>query len=289
MERILIIGRNSYLAINFERWLNQWPKKYKIEKISVRTKDWKTQNWSDFDVVINFAAIVHNSTESNNTKLFNAINRDLAFEIAKKAKKDGVNQYIFMSTMSVYGINKGSITQKTLVNPHESYGRSKLEGERMISTLIDENFFVAIIRPPMVYGPGAPGNYQRLSTLAKVTPIFPKFNNKRSMIYIDNLSNYIVKVIEKKVNGIHYPQNENYVNVQDMVKEIANNHNKKIYFTDIFNKILLSLEKNSIQKVMGDLYYDMELSNSLIDNYTVINFKDSIYKSELKIKEIQRE
>lgn len=289
MKRILIIGKNSYLAINFERWLNQWPGKYKIERISVRTEDWKNQNWSIFDVVINFAGIVHNSIDSDNEELFYAVNRDLAFEIAEKAKKEGVNQYVFMSTMSVYGINMGFITKETSLNPQDNYGKSKLEAERMISTLIDEKFFVAIIRPPMVYGPGAPGNYQRLSNLAKITPVFPKFNNKRSMIYIDNLSNYIVKLIDRKSNGVHYPQNNNYVNVQSMVKEIAKNHNKKIYFTDVFNKILLSLASNSIHKVMGDLYYDMELSNELIDDYAVINFEDSIYSSELKIKESSNE
>lgn len=289
MKRILIIGKNSYLAINFEKWLKQWPEKYVVKRISVRNGEWKTQKWSNYNVVINFAGIVHNSAHKDNEDIFNSVNRDLAFEIAKKAKREGINQYIYMSTMSVYGINNGRISKDTILNPQSNYGKSKLEGEKVVTMLVDENFTVSIIRPPMVYGPGSPGNYQKLSNLAKFSPIFPKLNNKRSMIFIDNLSNYIVRLIDNRVAGIHYPQNRNYVNVQNMVNEIAKNHNKKIYFTDIFNKILFSLKIKSIHKVMDNLYYDMELSNSYFDNYSVINFEDSIYKSELQNKEVQNE
>src|SRR5699024_5691053 len=124
----------------------------------------------------------------------------------------------------------GVITKDTSCNPKTAYGKSKLEAENLLLELQDEKFNISIVRPPMVYGPNTVGNYVSLSKLAKITPVFPNIDNQRSMIYIDNLSEFIRLLIKNSQKGILFPQNEEYVSTIDLVKEISSNHGKKIYF-----------------------------------------------------------
>ena len=102
------------------------------------------------------------------------MNRDLAYETARKAEGEGVGQFIFLSSMSVYGIENGVINKDTPLNPNTAYGKSKLEAEELIKKLEDESFIIAILRPPMVYGKDCRGNYPRLAGLALRTLIFQR-------------------------------------------------------------------------------------------------------------------
>src|SRR5690606_7124221 len=117
-------------------------------------------------VVIHVAGIAHVKETKENADLYYKVNRDLAFEVAKKAKNEGVKQFIFLSSMSVYGIETGIIKINTPTNPKTNYGRSKLEAEELISSIESDSFKVAILRPPMIYGKGCKGNYIRLANLA---------------------------------------------------------------------------------------------------------------------------
>src|SRR5699024_450683 len=101
--------------------------------------------------------------------------------------------------MSVYGLEEGVIDDNTPLNPTTHYGKSKLQAEEKINELNNNSFKVAIVRPPMIYGKGCKGNYQRLRRLALITPVFPYIDNKRSMIYIDNLRAFI-SILRDKTN-----------------------------------------------------------------------------------------
>jgi len=152
-----------------------------------------------------------------------------------------------------------------------------LEAERLLQKLSDEEFKAAIVRPPMIYGKDCPGNYQRLRKLALKTPIFPKIDNKRSMIYIDNLSEFLRILIDRTKQGIFCPHNKEYVNTSKLVQQIAVNNNKNIYLTEIFNPILKLLKLNVINKMFGTLIYK---ENQL--NGKFINFEESIRLTEEK-------
>ena len=160
--------------------------------------------FSGYDSVFHVAGIAHIKETIKNRDLYFSVNRDLAYEVAKKAKEDGVRQFVFLSTMSVYGLNTGIIDNNTPEAPKNAYGRSKLEAEKLIRELEAANFQVAIIRPPMVYGKGAKGNYQRLSKFAQKSPIFPDYNNQRSMLYIDNLCEFVRLIIIHVSTGIFF-------------------------------------------------------------------------------------
>ena len=284
MKRILITGENSYIGTSFEKWLAKYPDKYMVDLISLRDESWKVKDFSKYDVVYHVAGIAHRKETDENRELYFEVNRDLAYEIAKKSKQDGVKQFIFLSTMSVYGLESGVIDEHTPLKPKSNYGKSKLQAEELIKPLEDDNFKVAITRPPMVYGKGCKGNYPRLAKLAKITPIFPDIGNKRSMIYIDNLSELVRLLIDDNANGLFCPQNEEYVNTSEMVRLIAELHSKKVKLTKLFNPLLRSFDISTMNKVFGDLVYEKTMSE-YESNYRVCGFKESIDQTEMEIQQ----
>lgn len=279
MKRILITGKNSYVGNSFADWVSKYPEKYEIEKISLRTDDWKLMDFSKYDVVLHVAGIAHRKETLKNKDLYFKVNQDLTFDVAKKAKKEGVNHFIFLSSMSVYGMEAGIITTKTIPRPNTYYGKSKLKAEKLIKQLNDKTFKVAILRPPMVYGKGCKGNYVKLAKFALKSPLFPNITNKRSMIFNYNLSEFIRLIIDDKKEGLFFPQNREYVKTTDMVREIAKVNGKNIIFTRLFNPLINLLKFSIIKKVFGDLYYDKELS--IYDkDYIVAEFIRSINITE---------
>lgn len=282
MKKILITGKNSYVGSSFENWLGHYPEEYEVKKISLRDDSWKNKDFSSYDTVLHAAGIVHLKETEENKDLYYEVNRDLAFEVAKKAKDEGVSQFIFLSTMSVYGIETGVIKRDTVPNPKNNYGKSKLEAEKLIELLNDDSFKVAILRPPIIYGKGCKGNYVKLSKLAVKSPIFPAIDNKRSMIFIDNLSEFIKKLVDHNKGGYYYPQNEEYVCTSELVRLIAKYHNKRVYLTKLLNPIFFIFKIKIVKKVFGNLVYEKEMSEYKEVEYRLINFKKSVESTEAK-------
>lgn len=282
-KRILITGRNSYVGNQLAEWLNKESEKYSIVKESVRDGKWKEIDFSNFDVVVHVAGIAHLKESKENVPSYYKINRDLAVSVAKEAKNAGVSQFVFISTMNVYGIEEGTISRSTEENPKTAYGKSKLEAEILIRSLHTNDFIVSVLRPPMIYGVGCKGNYQLLSRFSKRIRVFPAINNNRSMLYIDNLSEIIKIIIEKKKHGYFFPQNQEFVNTSNMVKKIRGVHKKDILLLKGFSRVIDILKKRNekIRKVFGDLVYDKELS-SFEEKYNVVSFEESIRITELK-------
>lgn len=287
MKKILVTGANSYIGTSFKNWVSQYQNEYKVETLSVRDDRWKESTFKEYDVIFHTAAIVH--VKENNTDQYYKVNRDLTIELAKKAKKEGVKQFIFLSTMGVYGTETGHITNTTVPEPKTPYAKSKYEAEQLLKKLRDLKFSIAIIRPPIVYGKNCPGNYSRLATLALKAPFFPNTVNTRSMIYIDNLSEFTRLLIKYEVNGLFFPQNKDYISSTTLVKSIADAHGKTLKVTSIFNwAIILGLKQSeTIRKVFGSFVYDRELPGSpgsLLNNqrfnYETVSFKESVMCTE---------
>lgn len=279
VKKILITGKDSYIGESLERWLKQRDDKYIIDTIDMKDPSWETKDFSKYDSVFHVAGIAHIKETKDNKDLYYKVNRDLAYKTAKKAKEDGVKQFIFLSSMSVYGMETGVITRETKLNPKSAYGKSKYEAELLIKELENNNFKTAILRPPMVYGPNSKGNYQLLSKFAKSSPIFPKYQNKRSMIYIDNLNEFVKVLVDNDYSGIFFPQNKEYVSTSDMVKEIAKANDKDIKLIKTFNPFIrLFGNINVIKKVFGNLYYDE--STITFEDIQFTNYEDTIKLTE---------
>lgn len=273
--KIGILGENSYIGKSFSRHANNVLNIDTACFIS-RNDEWKGESFSDLDVIIHVAGIAHVSTSDSMESLYYSVNRDLPIAVASKAKMEGVKQFIFLSSIIVYGEDT-IITIETKPKPANFYGKSKLQAENALLALADNNFTVTIIRTPMVYGQNCKGNFPSLIKLARKTPIFPDFNNQRSMIYIDNLSAFIARCIESPTTGIVFPQNTEYVSTKAIVAYAAACMNKKMRFTKFFNPLIgfLMNKVPLVNKVFGTKTYDPSLTPDR-EKYNIYTFEESI-------------
>lgn len=276
MNRILITGANSYVGTSVEHYLTRWMDRYEVDTLSLRDLAWKDKSFSRYDAVFHVAGVAHSDSgriSKEKARLYYAVNTDLTIETAKKAKPDGVGQFIFMSSAIVYGdsapIGKTKIiTKDTPAAPSNCYGDSKMQAEKGLALLSDDTFHVAIIRPPMIYGKGCKGNYLALSKIAQMTPVFPYVDNQRSMLYIENLCEFVRILIEERKQGTFWPQNREYSNTSELVKMIAQLHGKKVHLLHGMTLPLKILSRfvPAINKAFGSLSYDRTISEEMEDN-----------------------
>lgn len=171
MKRVLITGQNSYVGTSFKRWIDEkYSDEMQIDLVGVKNGEWKKKSFHNYDTVLHVAGIVHNPSATASE--YKKINTDLTVEIAMKAKRENVRQFIFLSTMSVYGKSTGTINTNTELKPSNHYGMSKLEAQKKIKKLEEPDFKILILRPPMIYGENCPGNYAKLSRMIKKIPFF---------------------------------------------------------------------------------------------------------------------
>ena len=286
MKRILITGANSYIGTSFEKWVAQWPEDYQVETVGTRNGEWKEIDFSPYDTIFHVAGIAHQDAKADQEELYYKVNRDLTIEVAQKAKNEGAKQFIFMSSMIVYGASSKIgeikvITRDTVPEPINFYGNSKLQAEQGILPLQSDGFNVVVIRPPMIYGKDSKGNYPLLAKFAKITPVFPNIENKRSMLHIDNLTEFIRLMVDNLEHGIFFPQNREYIKTAEMVKIIADVKGKKLWLTKLFNPILVGLggKVNVINKVFGSLFYSQDISAYKHD-YQLNDLRASIINTE---------
>ena len=290
MKKILITGANSYIGTSFEKYIEEnFSSEYGIETIDMIDGSWRDKDFSGYDSIFHVAGIAHSDNgkiSAEKEKLYYAVNTDLAVETAKKAKADGVKQFIYMSSAIVYGdsapIGKTKkITKDTPVSPANCYGDSKVQAENDLNPLNSEKFNVVILRPPMIYGKGSKGNYPLLAKIASLTPVFPYVENERSMLYIENLCEFVRLMVENEEQGIFWPQNAEYSNTSELVKMIAEAHGKKVHLIKGFGGALKIMSKVTglVNKAFGSLSYDKELSRYSVD-YQKFSVVESIKETE---------
>ena len=255
MKNLLITGKSGYIAQRFEQFIRRFPDEYNVTSISLRNDDWQQMSLSGYDVILHTAGIAHIKETQDNAGLYYAVNRDLTIELAQKAKDSGVKQFVFLSSISVYGMDEGVITTETVPNPTSSYGKSKLQAEEAILPLQTDHFTISILRPPMVYGRGCKGNYQMLVKIARVSPIFPDYQNQRSMVSIETLCSFLKNTIDQNTGGILFPQEENYICTSRMVQEIASKMGREIKLVRWLNPMVSIAVKwtKAGRKAFGDL------------------------------------
>ena len=261
MKKILITGSGSYIGTSFEKILNDnFSDEYIVDTVDMIDGTWRKYDFSGYDSVFHVAGIAHRKETKENAELYYAVNRDLAIETAVKAKEQGVSQFVFLSSMSVYGKESGSITKNTFLLPKTHYGRSKAQAECKINELVSQSFKVVILRPPMVYGKGCPGNFNTVVKIVKKLPVFPKVNNRRSMIYIEALCCFVEKCIKNNVSGIYCPQNAEYMNTSEMARAIGEKLGKDIRLSKVLGFIVKCMMPfvPKLRKAFGTLVYDID-------------------------------
>ncbi len=254
MKTIMITGADGYIGTALTNWLQK--EEYHVVGVDTRQVKPEDIDMSGCDVVVHVAGIAHQKETKKNAHLYYEINRDYAVKTALNARRSGVKQFIVLSSMSVYGKTTGRITKKTVPAPNSHYGKSKYQADLRFKKMQSDTFKVCILRPPMVYGKGCKGNYQTLRKLALLTPVFPAWKNKRSMIYIDNLCGFIENLIREEKSGLFFPQNKEYVCTADMVRRIAEENGKKVKLLKVLNPFVRIRFLPYRDKVFGSLIYD---------------------------------
>lgn len=258
MKRILITGEHGCIGTALAAYLKLFPEQYAAEMVSLRNSAPETLDFRGVDAIVHTAAIVHRKETNDTQPLFDAINRDLTVALAEKAKRDGVGQFVFMSTMSVYGKETGVITKDTVPSPKTQYGRSKLSAERRIAPLSDDAFVVTILRPPMVFGPGAKGNPARLERIAKKLPFCPDYENRRSMVSIETLCKAIKACMDAPRAGVFFPQEPAPVATRELIERAMQEQGRTPKRSKLLNPAIrvLSAYTHVGRKAFGDLVYE---------------------------------
>ena len=239
---------------------------YSIREADLLNQKVTELNFSDCDCVIHLAAMVHQMKNVSSEKYF-VINRDLAYEVATLAKAQRVKQFIFMSSVKVYGestTDKNPWIENTPCNPIGPYGESKYQAEKLLQSLEDKYFKVAIIRSPLVYGPGVRANMLKIIKLIDKYPILPLggIYNKRSMIFIGNLVAMIKQIIIKKESGVFIAGDQTILSTTTLAELIARNLNKRISLRKIPN-IIVSGFKHLSPSITDRIWGSLETDNSI--------------------------
>jgi UDP-glucose 4-epimerase len=215
---------------------------YQVDTVDMIDGSWRDKTFTGYDAIFHVAGIAHQKESKKNASLYYKVNRDLAVEVIEKAMRENVKQFVYLSSMSVYGLIEGVIRPSTVPAPTTHYGKSKLEAEKILTEKANGKIKLAILRPPMVYGEGCKGNYARLCRFAQKAYVFPDYQNRRSMVSIEHLVEYVSSIISEEKVGFYYPQDRDYLCTSDIVRKLADMYGRKIWFIRLFNPFIKSAE-----------------------------------------------
>lgn len=293
-KRVLITGAGSYIGESFAAYAGvHYPANFTVDTVDMQDPGWRREDFSSYDAVFHVAGIAHadiGKVEEGTKKKYYAVNTDLAVETAKKARAEGVRQFVFMSSIIVYGDSapygkRKRITQDTEPSPANFYGDSKWQADQGVRKLADDKFTVTVLRPPMIYGKGSKGNYPALAKMAKKLPVFPDVKNERSMLYIENLCEFLCQVMLRNAGGVYWPQNAEYSRTSELVRMIGEAGGHKIYVSRVFTwAVWLASHipgkiSSLANKAFGNMSYD-PLMSTYDFPYQVIDLKESIKRTE---------
>lgn len=285
MKKVMLVGIGGYIGGKFTEYIKKNYPDWQVDAVDSMNMKWAEADFSGYDAVYNVSGLAHANARQGSEELYYQVNGQLPIDVAEKAKAEGVPLFVQMSSQIVYGDMSGlgeekMITAATVPSEPTIYGKSKMMAERGLQQLVDDTFQVAIMRPPLIYSEYARDNFPRLVNFAKKMPIFPKLENKQSMVYVDNLCELVKLIIEHKQGGIYYPQQECYIETSKIVADIAKAVGNKMWQTRIFNPALKLLSKlpmlGFIHKAFGSIAYEMELSNHFEGKYRVVSYEESI-------------
>lgn len=254
-KKLIITGATGFIGTHFIHATS-----HDVTPFSFQQGDIDTLDLSGFDAIIHLAALVHQMNGADKSK-YERVNVAQTLDLAIKAKIDGVKQFLFMSTIKVYGEESDTIyTESTACHPKDDYGMSKLRAEQALQALEDEHFTVSIIRTPIVYGAGVKANIKNLSNLIQKVPFLPFGNtkNQRSMVYVGNLCALLETILEQRASGIFLACDDTSLSTTQFIREIATDLEKKCYLVDIplFETLLKYLKPTFHQRLFGNLIVD---------------------------------
>ena len=273
-KTLMITGASGFIGSNF---IKKYSEEYNIIPVCLIENKPEDLDYTGVDTILHLAALVHQMKGAPEEKYFE-VNTELTRRLATSAKEKGVQHFVFYSTVKVYGfdgeLNNHNfiLTENSPCNPNDPYGASKYEAEKILNFLQDENFKVAMVRPPMVYGEGVKGNMLSLMKLINILPIIPfdYDNNKRSIISTENLLYMTHLIIKNEADGVYLGTEGNPVSIKEIVKSIENGLKRKkvnIQLPRFIFNLLTKIKPNIMVRIYGTLAFEQQ------DSYEKINYK----------------
>jgi UDP-glucose 4-epimerase len=158
-------------------------------------------NWEEAllgaDAVVHLAARVHHPREEHAADIYHSVNTDGTLHLARCAAKAGVRHFVFLSTVLVHGSSTNGrppFREDDPLMPRGVYGRSKAAAEAGLEAMVrDMDMNITVIRPPLIFGAEALGNFRLLArAIARRVPLpFGSIHNRRAFLGIENLASFI--------------------------------------------------------------------------------------------------
>ncbi|MBE0497146.1 MAG: NAD-dependent epimerase/dehydratase family protein [Campylobacterales bacterium] len=266
MKKLLITGSNGFVGNYFR---NEHESKYSMETFSFLKDDIGTLDCTNIDAIFHLSALVHQMGGASEDE-YEKVNVAQTLYLARKAKEAGVGQFVFMSTVKVYGEESDeTYTEYSTCKPLDAYGRSKRKAEEELLKLETENFKISIIRTPIVYGAGVKANIQSLTRLIQKLPVLPfgGIQNKRSFVYVGNLCHLVNEVLLQQKGGIFLASDNAPLSTTRLCELITQGLGKKVWLIKIpfFETIVKKLKPAIYQRLYGNLEVDNTASKNMLN------------------------
>lgn len=265
MKSILLTGASGFIG---QRYLSYNASKYKIKSVSLQSTQVEDIDFRGIDAIVHLAGKAHQMTPIED-HIYYDVNLHLTQKFAQAAKQAQVSQFIFISTVKVFGeetTGSEGLKETSPCKATDPYGKSKLQAEGVLQEMNDEQFQVAVVRPPLVYGPGVKGNMLRLLNLSMKGRVMPfgGIENERSMVFIDNLIELINSVTDQRANGIFHAGDRTPLSTSTLINSInkhMDNKGRLIKLNGIFLRILRWLKPGLVQRLWGSFKIETDQTN----------------------------
>jgi UDP-glucose 4-epimerase len=260
--KTLLTGSSGFIG---QHWLKKSSYKEGAKAVSLRSVAPEDIDFSGIDTVVHLAGIAHRMDQPTG-EIYYEVNRDLTLKLAECARQKGVSYFLFVSTVKVYGDARTHLSLQDDPRPEDDYGQSKWEAEQALLKLQQSGFKVAVLRPPLVYGPGVKGNVMRLMRLLdKGLPLpFGRLSNQRSMVFVDNLTAMMDAMIAQKAEGTFIAGDPYPISTEQMIRHLAEGMGKPVHLFSVptlFRKLLQAVKPGTSRRLFGD--YTIDASTSL--------------------------
>lgn len=295
MKNILITGANGFIGnsivlklvaagdykvrVAIRKTSATFPRSVEVyENLDISEKtDW-AQALKNINIVIHCAARVHVMRDGSKDPLldFRKVNTEGTLNLARQAELYGVRRFIFLSSLGVNGektLNHPFKADET-PQPHSPYTQSKMEAEMGLMEMSRiTKMSVVIIRPPLVYGPNAPGRFGSLMRIVKKQIPLPlgAVKNKRSFVFLDNLVDLIICCLSNPnaANQVFLVSDDEDLSTTQLLKKIGKALDKSILLLPIpvfiLNILAKSIGKAKVaQQLLGSLQVDIEKTKLLL-------------------------
>ncbi|MBK8115186.1 MAG: NAD-dependent epimerase/dehydratase family protein [Candidatus Accumulibacter sp.] len=252
-----------------------------------------TNLFDSCESIVHLAARVHilkNNTE-NSLEQFRNINVDMTQRWVEAAIHNGIRRFVLVSSIGMFGPHKSGIpfTETMPVTPIEPYAISKLEAEDSLSTSCDgTDMDYVIIRPPLVYGPDAPGNFALLLKLFSLGfPLpFGSLDSQRSFVSVWNLVDFIRCCLLQAAakNEVFVVCDKEFITLPEIFQYLGEGYgryNRVFRFPPILLALAAGLlgKSNAFDKLVADLQVDANKARQILNWVPPYSAADAMRKT----------